>query len=195
MASFELAYNITLGHEGGYSNDPDDAGGETYKGVSRRYHPDWEGWAVIDAYKANNNPKFPECLDIDGPLQDMIKKFYKQNYWNLFWGDTIPNQFIVNELFDTSVNMGISRAIKYLQIGLNVLNRNGKLYPDIVEDGKFGYGTLKALNAYLSTDSPELLYKIMNVLQGAHYIEYMKKDPKQEKSCRGWFSRIDFIKK
>ncbi|KKK46716.1 hypothetical protein LCGC14_3162480, partial [marine sediment metagenome] len=38
MALFTEAYEITLQHEGGYSNDSDDVGGETYKGVSRRYH-------------------------------------------------------------------------------------------------------------------------------------------------------------
>lgn len=195
MAAFENAYQITLGHEGGYDNDPDDVGGETYKGVARKYYPDWEGWIIIDEYKLNNNPKFPECLDVNASLQEMVRKFYKQNYWNLFWGDAIPNQSIANELFDTGVNMGIGRSIKYLQTALNVLNRNGQLYADIVEDGKFGDGTLKALNAYLAVDKPELLYKIMNILQGMHYIEYMKKDPKQEKFCRGWFSRIDFIKK
>lgn len=194
MAAFENAYQITSGHEGGYDNDPDDVGGETYKGVARRYYPDWEGWVVIDGYKANNNPKFPECLDVNTPLQNMVKKFFKQTYWNLFWGDAIPNQTIANELYDTAVNMGVSRAIKYLQIGLNVLNRNGKLYADIVEDGKFGDNTLKALNAYLTTDGPELLYKVMNILQGMHYIEYMKKSPIQEKFSRGWLERISFIK-
>jgi len=34
MANFEQSYAITMGHEGGYDNDPDDVGGETYKGVS-----------------------------------------------------------------------------------------------------------------------------------------------------------------
>ena len=52
MANFNESFNITLGYEGGYSNDPDDAGGETYKGISRRYHPGWKGWALIDELKS-----------------------------------------------------------------------------------------------------------------------------------------------
>lgn len=30
-------------HEGGYSNDPIDLGGETYKGIARNAHPNWQG--------------------------------------------------------------------------------------------------------------------------------------------------------
>ena len=37
MADFNIAFEITMGHEGGYSFDKDDAGGETYRGISRRY--------------------------------------------------------------------------------------------------------------------------------------------------------------
>jgi type VI secretion system secreted protein VgrG len=39
--NFLKAFNTTMTFEGGYANDPDDAGGETYMGISRRYHPDW----------------------------------------------------------------------------------------------------------------------------------------------------------
>jgi len=192
MANFKMAYIITLGHEGGYDNDPDDVGGETYKGVSRKYYPNWEGWVLVDDWKRNS--KFPEIMYKDPVLNDLIKNFYKENYWNLFWGDEIPDQLIANELFDTGVNMGIGRAVKYLQKGLNLLNRNQKNYPDIVEDGAFGSNTIKALNSYLDIDDNSFLLKIMNILQGMHYIEYMTKSPIQEKYARGWLSRVSIIK-
>lgn len=35
MAKFEHALQLLLQHEGGYVNDPDDQGGETYKGIAR----------------------------------------------------------------------------------------------------------------------------------------------------------------
>jgi len=35
-----------------------------------------------------------------------------------------------------------------------------------------------------------ILLKIMNVLQGMHYISYMNKSPVQEKYARGWFGRV-----
>lgn len=192
MANFDEAYNITLGHEGGYSNDPDDVGGETYKGVARAYYPNWAGWVIIDT--AKSDPQFPNNLRGNNALDAMIREFYKDNYWNLFWGDQIPNQEVANELFDTGVNMGIGRAVKFLQKGLNLLNRNQKNYADIVEDGGFGNNTMRALNQYLAIDDVSYLYKIMNILQGMHYIDYMTKSPTQEKFARGWLSRINFIK-
>ncbi|RYD50653.1 MAG: hypothetical protein EOP52_13405, partial [Sphingobacteriales bacterium] len=35
MADFLTAYKRTAVAEGGYANDPDDLGGETYKGIAR----------------------------------------------------------------------------------------------------------------------------------------------------------------
>jgi lysozyme family protein len=192
MADFEEAYQITLENEGGYDNDPDDAGGETYKGVARKFWPDWAGWVIVD--EAKNEPNFPKNLFYNDQLNDLVKGHYKEHFWDVFDGDDIPVQFLANEVFDTGINMGTKKAITFLQVGLNVLNRNGKLYPDIDEDGNFGTNTLNALKAYLKTDAASLLYKVINILQGKHYIDYMKKDPIQEKYARGWLQRVDFVK-
>ena len=192
MAIFNEAYEITLNHEGGYSNDPDDVGGETYKGISRKYHPSWSGWKIIDG--AKTTPTFPTCIQYDSELNSMIVVFYKANYWDRFWGDHIISQAIANELFDTAVNMGVTRSVKFLQLGLNLLNRNQLNYPDIVEDGKFGRATMNALNSYSYMDDESYLLKILNILQGMHYINYMKKSPTQEKYARGWLSRVSIGK-
>lgn len=48
MADFKTAYDITSGLEGGYVNDTNDLGQETYKGISRRFWPHWDGWQHID---------------------------------------------------------------------------------------------------------------------------------------------------
>ena len=193
MANFAEAYKITLGHEGGYVNDINDVGGETYKGVSRRYNPSWEGWYIIDACKSNSD--FPDMLDNHGNLQSMITKFYKERYWDVNLLDYCPSQPVANEMFDTEVNLGAGRAGKFLQKALNLLNKNGSVYEDIVEDGIIGKNTLKALKACLKYRGDEYLYKILNILQGMHYIEYMTKSPTQEKFCYGWLKRVDFIKK
>jgi lysozyme family protein len=112
----------------------------------------------------------------------------------LFAGDDFPSQIIANEVFDTSVNMGMGKAVEFLQISLNALNRNSALYPDISTDGKFGMNTLKALVTYLATDKEDLLYKMLNILQGYRYIDLTIKNPTQEKFLRGWMSRINFVK-
>ena len=64
MADFKKALTETLRHEGGYVNDPKDPGGETYKGISRKNHPDWEGWNIIDEKKILSS--FPINLDSAG---------------------------------------------------------------------------------------------------------------------------------
>jgi len=192
MANFDEAYNITLGHEGGYSNDPVDVGGETYKGVARRYHKTWEGWQFIDMKK--NDPNFPDCLRGNELLDTAVRKFYKAYYWDVNLLDYVRSQKIANEMFDTGVNMGTSRAGKFLQLALNLLNKNGKLWKDIVVDGKVGKNTLKALKSCLAYRGEGYVYKIMNILQGNHYLEYMQKSPTQEKFAYGWLKRVDFIK-
>ena len=68
MANFDAAYQKTAAHEGGYVNDPDDAGAETYKGISRRFNPSWIGWAKIDEMKVNVE-NFSQNLEGDAELQ------------------------------------------------------------------------------------------------------------------------------
>ncbi len=192
MSNFEKAYSLTMSHEGGYVFDPDDVGGETYKGISRAYNSSWEGWRIIDILKSEDS--FPKNLDMNSELQRKVKDFYRDRYFEPFIGAQMPEDLAI-EMFDTSVNMGVGRAVKFLQISLNVLNRNQKLYPDMVEDGAYGPTTHRNLYKYLQSDSSVLLCKMINVLQGNHYINYMKKSPRQEKYARGWFNRVDITKR
>lgn len=110
MANFDEAYKRTLKFEGGYVNDPSDRGGETYKGIARKFNAKWRGWDIIDKYKTN--PNFPKCLDSDTQLQTLVKQCYRANYWEPLWGDKIQNQAVANDLYDTAVNMGVGISIK-----------------------------------------------------------------------------------
>ncbi len=193
MADFLKAYKLTMHEEGLYSNDPLDPGGETFKGISRKYHPSWHGWCSIDAMRRESD-NFPDCLKDDEELELCVQEFYKEQFWNVFLGDNLAPQVLADELFDTAVNMGSIRAISFLQTALNVMNRNGELYPDIVVDGLFGEVTLGSLVKYFYRDHVNILLKIMNILQGMHYLENMNKSPTQERFARGWLKRVKFIK-
>jgi lysozyme family protein len=192
MANFDAGFNKTMANEGGYSFDPADVGGETFKGISRVYHPQWPGWNIIDSYKSSSD--FPKNLNSDEELQQMIRAFYKKNFWDTIQLDEIDSQKIGEELFDTAVNMGISRAGKFLQQALSYLNKNEELFDDLEPDGKIGEKTLDAVDIILERGEEALLYKILNVLQANHYLNYMMKSPTQEKFARGWFSRVEFLK-
>ena len=189
MAEFNEAFTRTMRHEGGYVDDPVDPGGETYRGISRGFNPSWSGWDIIDEAKRADN--FPDSLSQNRVLQDSVVFFYTTYYWNKVRGDVIPEQSIANELFDSGVHLGVLRAVEFIQQALNVLNRNGRLYDDLVVDGIFGRNSQAALTAYLNNDPPELLLKILNVLQGMFYIERMNASPTAEKYARGWFNRVE----
>ncbi|MBS1262336.1 MAG: hypothetical protein MAG453_01681 [Calditrichaeota bacterium] len=192
MAQFDDAFQRTMGHEGGYVHDPDDAGGETYRGIARNHHPDWEGWERIDALKASG--EFPDSID-DRALEAEVREFYRAQYWKRFQGDRIRSQAVAGELFDTAVNMGVRRAVRFLQQALNLLNRNGDSWPEIVEDGVFGPATLGTLQTCLDSGDERPLLTAVNVLQGMHYIDYMRRSPVQEKYARGWFRRVEVRKR
>jgi lysozyme family protein len=51
VAIFRISYDLTNQIEGGYVNDPDDKGGETYRGIARKKHPSWRGWYKVDDVK------------------------------------------------------------------------------------------------------------------------------------------------
>jgi len=190
MANFKEAYKKTMHHEGGYVDDPNDAGGETYKGVARTRNPDWSGWALVDARKGDSN--FPKCLDNDDAVQDAVMALYKRKYWDCYRADEL-SQDVAEELFDTGVNMGTGRASRFFQGALNALNRNGKTYADIAVDGAVGSGTISAYKSLPSKDNA-LLLKILNVMQGARYIDIMDRNKSQEAYARGWFNRVEINK-
>jgi lysozyme family protein len=193
MADFEIAYGETELHEGGYVNDPDDRGGETHRGVARRFHPDWAGWAVIDKLKRENPDDFVRKINDDRQLAELARLFYQENFWNPVRGDEIPDQKIANKLFDTAVNQGVSTSVRFLQEGLNMLNRNQQNYADIPVDGRMGTKSLDRLQAFLQLENrqPDYLLKIMNIMQASRYLEIMRNDATQEKFARGWLNRVN----
>jgi lysozyme family protein len=193
MANFETAYKITMTNEGGYTDDPTDRGGETYCGISRKYNPQWQGWKVIDIHKKLYD--FPNNIKGHALLSTYVKDFYKKNYWDVNKLDYVMSQNVANEMFDTGVNMGVKVAAQFLQHSLNILNKRGTVWDNVDTDGIVGNGTLTALHACLDYRGDETLYKVMNVLQGYHYIKIMMNREDQEKFAYGWFSRVEFIKK
>lgn len=120
MATFNDAYDKLLINEGGYVDDPDDAGGETYKGISRKNNPTWGGWKIIDNLKRTNPNGFKKALDKNKTLQTKVRDLYKLKYWNIFELDDIPSQDIAEQMFDAAVNCGVQRAIIFAQCVLGM---------------------------------------------------------------------------
>ena len=116
MAKFDEEFDKVILAEGGYVNDPDDAGGETYLGISRKNNPKWAGWRIIDNIKNKYGTKnITSRLKKDTALNNSAKLIYKQNYWDVLELDDIPSQGIAHQLFDTCVNCGKTAAIRIAQ--------------------------------------------------------------------------------
>ena len=196
---FTVSLNKTLTKEGFINNNPKDKGGYTYKGISREKHPSWKGWRIIDSVLgslsvAPRNIKKRVVLDdvfnSNLPLNRLVEEFYQTEFWNKIQVDKLPSQLIADELFDTSVNLGVSAASEILQRTINLLNKNGSIYPDIIIDGIIGTQTLETLNQCIAANGEKLIFNLLNIYQGKKYIEIMEHDHSQEIFI-GWFTRIE----
>lgn len=117
MTGLEQALKFTLDYEGGYANNPADAGGETFRGISRRFHPEWEGWPTLDAMKTDSS--FPSNATGSGPLYDMTTRFYETQFWDAVHGDELPVPLAM-AVFDCAVHSGPGTAIRLLQSSLQI---------------------------------------------------------------------------
>lgn len=163
-----------IAREGGYVNHPADRGGPTNWGISEQV---------------------ARAFGYHGRMQDMprslAKSIYLERYWeapkfNLVNEHSAP---VAEELLDTGVNMGPGVAARFLQRALNVLNAEGKHYPDIAVDGAIGRVTIAALRAYLGArgkDGHVVLLRALNAQQAVRYIELAEARPSQEAFVHGW---------
>lgn len=93
---FDAAFTRLLGHEGAYSNNPSDPGGETQWGISKRSYP---------------------LLDIKHLTRDQAACIYYKDFWQPL-ADAQPA--IKFQVFDFAVNSGIQTAIRKLQACVGV---------------------------------------------------------------------------
>ena len=172
MAQFLPACQKVLQHEGGYVNDPDDPGGETYKGIARKIFSKWDGWLIVDTLKKQSG--FPANLDKDADLQEKVQDFYRVNFWDKMSGDKIINQLVAESIFDFGVNAGISTSSGLAQMVLG-----------LTADGVIGNESIAKIN---SCDAEHFL-SAFTVAKIARYITIVKKRPSSQKYFYGWVRR------
>lgn len=103
---FDEAFEATIGHEGGYVNDPRDPGGETKFGISKQAYPG---------------------EDIPNMTLERAKELYRRDYWDKARCAEFPAH-VALQLFDAAVNHGVTAAVKILQGAVGVA-RDGKIGP------------------------------------------------------------------
>jgi len=113
---FDNSFKKVVLDEGGYANDKDDTGGETYLGISRVHNPDLKMWKVIDTIKSNTGTKdINNKLKVIPSIIDEVKKVYKQRYWDCIQLDQLNSEELAHQIFDMAVNSGTNMAIKLAQ--------------------------------------------------------------------------------
>lgn len=128
MSDFDTAFERLIGHEGGYVNHPDDPGGETNWGITKRT-------ALESGYS--------------GSMRNLTRAQAKAIYRRAYWDRAKADQYdfaIGYNLFDAAVNHGIGNAIRLLQRAVGV-----------ADDGIVGPVTLGAINA-VGVDDVLLLF-------------------------------------
>lgn len=128
MANFEIAYKKTAINEGGWNHVSGDRGGETYKGIARKFHPKWAGWSIVDSKK----PLRHNAIIKDEKLNSLVMDFYKKQFWDVVSGDDIEDQAIANTLYDFGVNAGQGRSIQNIEIVLG-MKASGKITPELLK--------------------------------------------------------------
>ena len=121
--NFDTAFGKLLGHEGDFSDHPDDKGGATRFGVT-------EAVAREVGYKGDMR---------ELPLE-LAKRIYRAKYWDEVQADYLPAG-IRYVMFDAAVNSGPGQAVRWLQRAVGV-----------ADDGILGPRTMAAAGA-LSADA------------------------------------------
>lgn len=161
MAEFLPAFESMIRNEGGYvlHTIAGDRGGMTYAGIARNMNPQWGGWRLIDAGQ-------------EVPAQ-LVRDFYKANYWDNIRGDDLTYQSTAQSIFDFHVNAGKpARVLAQLVVG-------------VTPDGAFGPKTIAALNAY----DPEKFVMAYALAKIARYRDIVQRDRSQIKFLLGWINR------
>lgn len=162
---FEAALLVTLINEGGWSDDPDDRGGQTNQGVTQ---------LTYDLYRDRTRQGRQTVRSI---TRAEILNLYYTMYWLPAGCQHLPAE-LAADVFDAAVHSGPTQAVKWLQktVGAKA-------------DGMFGADTLLAVNRFLATDGWRNLDAAYNKIR-AEFLEHFAKRPGQGKWLKGFRNRM-----
>ena len=108
--NFDKMLKFVLLREGGYSNNQNDKGGETNKGIT---------YQTYNSYRKSRglSPRSVKYI-----TDEEVRDIYYNNYYKASGADKIQNPKLAAYVFDTAVNMGVSRAKEFLAKSGNDLN-------------------------------------------------------------------------
>lgn len=163
---FEASLPFVLRWEGGFVDHPADPGGATNKGVTQ---------GVYDRWRRDRGEPRRSVREITDAEMHAI---YAAGYWVPPGCDRLQARLDLVQ-FDTAVNMGPGRAVRFLQgaLGCGV-------------DGKFGPVTASAA-ARCNVDS---VIAACCDAREAFYEAIIRRKPSQEVFRRGWMNRLNALR-
>lgn len=166
-AAYLQSLPFILRWEGGYVNHPADPGGATNKGVTQK---------VYDAWRARQGLAGRDVRQLaDAEMQAI----YEAGYWLPPRCDVLPDA-LDQVQFDTAVNMGVGRAVRFLQqaVGAGV-------------DGNFGPGTLSCVNR---CDRGTALASYCDIRE-SYYRTLVARNTTLAVFMKGWMNRLNALRK
>jgi lysozyme family protein len=166
-AAFDESLPFVLRWEGGYVDHPADPGGATNKGVTQR---------VYDAWRRRQGEAPRAVRQITDAEVDAI---YEADYWVPPRCDLLARQLDLVQ-FDTAVNMGVGRAVRFLQQALAC-----------GVDGDFGPATQKAAQ---SCDLGSAIVAYCDIRE-AFYRNLAERKPQMQVFLKGWLNRLNALRR
>lgn len=158
---FDVAFNWLIPQEGGYTNDPDDPGGETMYGIDTK--DDKADWTALGV-KSVRDLKL-----------DQAKIIYESKYWNGALCNKMDTP-LAETHFNYAVNVGPKQAVKFIQESL-----------DLVVDGEYGIITQDTVERLSPGATKALALSIVDKADA--FYKGLAAQPRFEKDLNGWLNR------
>jgi lysozyme family protein len=164
---FEASLPFVLRWEGGFVDHPADPGGRTNKGVTQRVYDAWRRRQGLPA------------RDVKLIEDDEMQRIYEAGYWLPPRCDLLARHLDLVQ-FDTAVNMGPGRAVRFLQaaVGAGV-------------DGDFGAETQRKVAA---SDLGSTLVEYCNARE-RYYRDLVQNRPELGVFLKGWMNRLNALRR
>ena len=164
--ALEPALRFVLRWEGGLVDHPNDPGGRTNQGVTQKVY---DGWRARQGLPTQ---------DVARIAAAEVHAIYAGDYWLPPRCDLLGSPLDMVQ-FDTAVNMGVGRAVRFLQacVGCGV-------------DGAFGPGTERAV---AGCDTGTVLAAYCQRRED-FYRGLVEKNPKLAVFMKGWMNRLNALR-
>jgi len=176
MSEFKYAIPATLEFEGGYVNDPVDAGGATKYGISLRFLK-----GLPKEWADTNLDGGVDVDDIKALKKEDAMAIYEEFWWKKYHYRLIDAQEVATKVFDMAVNMGATQAHKLLQRAC----QKACFGDQPKDDGVLGIVTL----GFINNVDPKRLLALLRAQCVWFYEKIIERNPKQAKFKAGWLRR------